>query len=61
MWEAGEVVETLAALIPAIERAPTRHADYIAFQDRFVREALGDVSGDAPDRAARAVVAALRR
>ncbi len=61
MWDAGEVVETLAALIPAIERAPTRHPDHAEFQVRFVEEALGDVSGLAPDRAAREVIAALPR
>ena len=61
MWAAGDVVETLAGLIPAIEHAPTVHADYAPFQVRFVGEALGDVSGNAPERAAREVIAALRR
>jgi len=61
MWEAGDVVDTLAALIPAIEQASTVHHEYTAFQQRFAQEALGDVSGLAPDRAAREVIAALRR
>jgi CDP-glycerol glycerophosphotransferase (TagB/SpsB family) len=61
MWGAGEVVETLDALIPAIERAPTLHPGHAAFQARFAQDALGDVSGRAPDRAAQEIIAALRR
>jgi len=61
MWEAGDVVESLDALIPAIDRAPIRHGDYAAFQRAFVQTALGDVSGLAPARAAAIVLEALRR
>ncbi len=61
MWEAGDVVESLDALIPAIDRAPIRHDDYAAFQRAFVQTALGDVSGLAPARAAAIVIEALRR
>lgn len=61
MWGAGEVVETLAALIPAIDRAPATALDHAPFQAQFVEEALGDVSGAAPARAAGEVIAALRR
>ena len=61
MWGAGEVVETLDALIPAIERAPAAHAGFAAFQTRFVADALGDIGGGAPARAATEVVAALNR
>jgi hypothetical protein len=61
MWGAGEVVETLDTLIPAIDRAPDRFPVYSAFQHDFARTALGDVSGVAPARAAAIVLEALRR
>ncbi|MBP2513217.1 hypothetical protein [Sphingomonas sp. PvP018] len=60
MWGAGAVVDSLDALIPAIDAAPALHPGYRDFQTRFVETALGDVSGGAPARAAQAVLAALR-
>lgn len=59
MWGAGEVVEDLDALIPALERAPSAHAGFAAFQARFVADALGDIGGGAPLRAVQEIVAAL--
>ncbi|MEG3165810.1 hypothetical protein U1701_14530 [Sphingomonas sp. PB2P19] len=61
MWGAGEVVESLDALIPALDRAPLAHAGFTAFQTRFVADALGDIGGGAPARAAAQVLAALDR
>ena len=59
MWAAGEVVTDLGALLPALERAPARHADFVAAQRAFAAESLGDVSGAAPRRAAEAVLGVL--
>ncbi len=61
MWGAGQVVETLDMLIPALERAPVAHSRYAAFQARFVKDALGDIGGGAPARAATEILAALER
>jgi hypothetical protein len=59
MWGAGEVVESLDALLPTLDRAPASHAAFGAFQRRFVDDALGDIAGGAPARAAAQVLAAL--
>ncbi|TXC69720.1 hypothetical protein FSB78_01140 [Sphingomonas ginsenosidivorax] len=61
MWGAGEVVETLDSLIPALERAPAMHEGFAAFQARFVEDALGDIGGGAPTRAAAQILMALER
>lgn len=61
MWGAGEVVETLDALIPALDRAPEAHPGFAAFQARFVEDALGDIASRAPAHAAAEVLAALTR
>ena len=58
-WHCGDVVNEMETLIPAIHAAPARHA---LFRDRQVataREALGDVSGLAPQRAVDHIMAAL--
>lgn len=59
MWGAGTVVEALDALIPAIDRAPLAQTGFTAFQETFVADALGDITGGAPARAAAEVLAAL--
>ncbi len=59
MWGGGEVVETLDALLPALARAPETLEGFAAFQRGFVADALGDIAGNAPPRAAREVIAAL--
>ncbi|WP_380785554.1 hypothetical protein [Sphingomonas sp. R86521] len=59
MWGAGEVVETLDALIPALDHAPKVHPGFAAFQARFVEDALGDIAGSAPARAAAQVLSAF--
>ncbi len=61
MWGAGEVVEALDGLIPALECAPMAHAGYAAFQAGFVEDALGDIGGGAPARAAAQILKALER
>ncbi|MGK6319055.1 hypothetical protein [Sphingomonas sp. DT-204] len=60
MWQAGEVVDDIDALLPAIDRAPRGHERYAAVQRAFAGEVLGDASGAAPRRAAAQVLAALR-
>ncbi len=59
MWRAGEVVGDLADLIPAIARAPARHADFVATQRDIAGAALGDASGAGSRRAADAVLRVL--
>ena len=60
MWRAGEVVTDIDALLPALARAVTSHAGFVAAQRAFAGESLGDVSGDAPARAAEVVLGLLR-
>lgn len=59
MWRAGEVVDDLAELLPALARAPARHADFAATQHAIATAALGDVSGAGALRAADAVLRLL--
>ncbi|MBW6524897.1 CDP-glycerol glycerophosphotransferase family protein [Sphingomonas sp. RHCKR47] len=59
MWRAGEVVDDLADLIPAIARAPARHACFAATQRDIAGAALGDASGAGARRAADAVLRVL--
>ena len=59
MWTAGEVVDDPADLIAAIDRAGARHGEYVDAQRRFAAESLGTLDGQAPRRAAQAVMAAL--
>lgn len=59
MWQCGEVVADLRDLPDALASAPARQAGYAATQRAFAADALGDTSGAAPARAARAVLAAL--
>jgi hypothetical protein len=61
MWGGGEVVEAIDALIPALERAPGAHDGFASFQAGFVADALGDIGGGAPARAAAPVIDALDR
>lgn len=59
MWRAGEVVDDLADLLPALARAPARHAEYAAIQHDLATAALGDASGGGARRAAEAVLRVL--
>ena len=59
MWRAGEVVDDLADLLPALARAPARHAEYAAIQHDLATAALGDASGAGGARAAAAVLRVL--
>ncbi|MCU6455177.1 hypothetical protein LPN01_13915 [Sphingomonas sp. A2-49] len=56
MWQAGEVVTALDALLPALDRAAARHGGYLAAQRAFAAESLGDTGGAAPGRAADAIL-----
>lgn len=58
MWQAGEVLEQPDGLVAALERAITRHGDYLAAQKQLVCEWLGDTSG-APERIAGHILEAL--
>lgn len=59
-WECGDVIDRLADLPAALDRALAVHPQYEAFQRTFVTDALGDASAEAPRRAAKAVLEALR-
>lgn len=60
MWACGEVVSDIDALLPALARAPEVHVHYSPVQAAYAADALGDVSGEAPDVAAAQVMRALR-
>jgi hypothetical protein len=57
-WRCGEVVEALDEALPALARANPRHPAYTAIQADFARSSLGDLSAEAPRRAAREVLRA---
>ncbi|TCP36670.1 hypothetical protein [Sphingomonas sp. BK235] len=59
MWRAGEVVTDLDALLPAIARAPERHAHFVSAQREIAEAALGDSSGAGAARAADEVLRVL--
>jgi len=61
IWRTGEVVSGIDGLLPALARAPERHAQFAAVQRDFAAEWLGDVSGAAPARAAAEILKALER
>ncbi len=58
-WHAGEVVEELDRLLPAIAAAGANHRQHVAFQRDFADKALGDTGGAAPANAVRHILAAL--
>lgn len=59
-YHAGEVVETIGDLIPALTRAPERHGEFVDFQRFFASDSLGDISGAGAGRAAEIVLAFAR-
>lgn len=59
MWTAGEVVTAPDALLPALDRAERRHAEFVAAQRAFAADSLGSTDGTAPARAATAILALL--
>jgi hypothetical protein len=59
MWTAGEVVTSLDEVLPAIDRAPARHSEYVAIQADLAGNALGDVTGAGAARAAQEVLRVL--
>lgn len=59
IWTCGEVIDTLEELVPALERAPSRHAEFAAAQAEFVDRWLGDTSGAAAERVAAHALEAL--
>jgi hypothetical protein len=59
-WECGEVVDALAAVPAAIDRALAGHAAFEPVQRAFAAKVMGDTSPEAAARAAGFVLAALR-
>jgi len=58
-WTCGEVVDTVDAILPAIDGADRTHVRYRTVQQEFVAAALGPVGPLAPLRAARAILDSL--
>lgn len=58
-WTLGEVVERSEDLMAAINRAPSRHHEFVALQEKLVRDTLGPVEG-ASETAANAIVQFVR-
>ena len=58
-WHCGQVIDSLEALLPAIEAAPRLQSGFAARQDAFARAALGDTSGAASKRAAELILQLL--
>jgi hypothetical protein len=58
-WEMGEVIEDPAEVMAAIRRAPARHGAFVERQRDLAAASLGDVSSEAPRRAADAILAYL--
>lgn len=59
-WRAGEVVDSLSDVMPALSRAADHHSEYEPVQRDIATLALGDTSGMAALVAARAVLESLR-
>lgn len=59
LWTCGEVIDAVDQLLPAIARAPERHAEFSARQQAFVLNWHGDTSGAAAARVAAHVLEAL--
>jgi hypothetical protein len=60
MWVAGEVVDSLDALLPALARASAEHPRFAAAQATLAEGSLGDTSGAAPARAAGEILDVLK-
>jgi hypothetical protein len=58
-WHCGQVIEHLDALLSAIEAAPGVQPSFAERQEAFAEAALGDVSGAAPNRAAKLILELL--
>lgn len=58
MWNAGEVLEDVGGLLPALENAMANHAARVPAQEALVREWLGETSG-APARIVEHILEAL--
>lgn len=61
MWQLGEVATTIPDVVAALVRAPERHRAFRARQQEFTTAVLGATDGDAPRRAASALLAGLDR
>jgi hypothetical protein len=60
-WECGEVIPSLADVSAAIDRAARIHPRFVQTQRDSAALTMGDVSAEAPRRAARAVMEAAGR
>jgi hypothetical protein len=60
-WTCGEVVDDPDRIMGALDEAISVHGGYHAVQSQFAEASLGDVSAEAPMRAARVVLEAIGR
>ena len=61
MWTAGEVVDDITGLLPALARAPGIHSGFADVQRALADSSLGATDGTAPDRVAGVIRSALSR
>ncbi|HXR51309.1 MAG TPA: CDP-glycerol glycerophosphotransferase family protein [Steroidobacteraceae bacterium] len=59
LWTLGEVLDSTKDLLPAIERAPARHAQFLALQRAAFAESVGGDPAGAAGRGAGAIAAWL--
>ena len=62
MWDFGEVVDALADVVNALDRATSRHAEFIDVQRAAIIDALGPMADEGDDAITRAadIIAGLR-
>ena len=62
MWDFGEVVDVLDDVVSALDRATSRHAEFIDVQRAAIIDALGPMADEGEDAITRAadIIAGLR-
>ncbi|MDZ3830284.1 MAG: CDP-glycerol glycerophosphotransferase family protein [Sphingopyxis sp.] len=60
-WTLGDVLDDLAELSPALDRAPMRHSDYIDLQRKRLRESIGGDPAGAAKRGGEAILRFLAK
>lgn len=59
LWTCGEVVNSLDAMQPALDRAASRHSEFVAAQAALIQGWLGDTSGAAASRIVEHILEAI--
>lgn len=61
MWHFGDVIEETDAILPALDRATSQHANYRPIQEEAVTRALGNPNEDAGEKAADTLLQLVRQ